>query len=64
MVSPYPVFALKSPVLHKTTRLGMLCSKLSSLSLKTCLIEDVFSLVGSVGACSFAIVLSGVYICR
>ena len=53
VVCPDPVLALKSPVKYKTARLGMLCSKLSSLSQKSCLIEGVSSLVGSVGACTF-----------
>ena len=53
MVCPYPVLALKSPAKYKTAQLGMLCSKLSSLSQKSCLIEGVFSFVGSVGACTF-----------
>ena len=53
MVCPDPVLALKSPAKYKTARLGMLCRKLSSLSWKSFLIEGVFSLVGSVGACTF-----------
>ena len=32
VVCPDPVLVLKSPVKHKTARLGMLCSTLSSLS--------------------------------
>ena len=32
VVCPDPVLALKSPAKYKTARLGMLCSKLSSLS--------------------------------
>ena len=52
MICPDPVLALKSPVKYEIARLGMLCSKLSSFSYKSCLIEGVFSLVGSVGACT------------
>ena len=53
MVCPDPVSALKSPAKHKIALLVMLCNKMTSFSMKSCLIEGVFSLVGSVGACTF-----------